>query len=909
MRLLRNAKRCVCLLGIVFATNALVQAAAPADTSIRYNSIINLRSMSLGVVWTHPHNAFSNAETDGFELLAGSRDTRISNGCQFFLLKRVGDPSYTGPVNYGEELEIYSLSTKDGQGWGGKYASVWPNGLQWYVRDTSRHGNLHGTIAIAYDRNGAVANAALAAKAGRFILKKADETASGVVRQNEQIRIFVYGNDGSYTQRLWAYAYSRFNGPYGELLVRERSDYLAQNVDRSKTNGIFSITAPTRAQLAPSAIAAWDQLMQSMVAQSADGKGIMVRSAAAPMAKGVTGDVAATAGATEPAIAPALQAVLDILQPGMQVALWSRQAQKYLSLVDGKYLKATATNKSDPNSIFTIMKEGKYLGFTLVATKANVKVAPVGLASEPNVARVEGQAFSASEQFEISLKDPKDPDFDSISLRNVATDGYLAVGVAFDGRASTRGAVTPDVPNKKGDIGTEFDIDIITNLPMGFDEEAGDTDCIGVGSRTVILSDTKKRQGILEVWCKDRNPEIGKLYYYDAGSMAPNPWVAVEAKVQSTDVNGNVTVSIIKPIKWLSVASDDTIVILDGNGKAYSSHANGTPNITFTPMPLGVGNDALTFDYISVGNRSSVWAVNLPTKTIYQWVNATTGWVARQKDIGLFVAAGVDGTVVGLNTSGQAFKYTGIVNGVERWEKLGAEEGIDRVAVGDAKHIWIVKDGLLMRWGREHKGPRPDKQDVTVDAAKDAAAPKPEDFGQGKKDWVVINDKDGKPATGFEEVAVNAVGSVFAVTIDGDIFNNDEKAFTTASDATVVSATTGVAAISSAAPAQVAPAKVTPTRKSAKKAKKINVAAAKKTAAAKKAANAAVKAKTKSLKAQQTAAKLAKTATVAKKKAATAKKTVAKKTAGKKSTVKKKAPAKKATTPAKVATVPVATTI
>lgn len=274
-------------------------------------------------------------------------------------------------------------------------------------------------------------------------------------------------------------------------------------------------------------------------------------------------------------------------------------------------------------------------------------------------------------------------------------------------------------------------IEIPVNLPDKFEAEEGKAKRVAVGSLN----------GELEVWVVGFD---NQLWRYDAYSMAPLPW----AKQEFKDAAGAVM-----KFEDVSCASDGTMVAIDDHGKALIYDRTKK---AWSPIAPGKGNESLDFEFISAGNKDCIWAVDTEDKDIYELTK--DGWVVRADGIGAYVACGVDGTVVALNAKGEAFRY----NSGKWFEMSGVL--LERVAVGDKDNIFgsTDKDNALWQW-------KADK-------------------------WEPVLGKDGKPASGLDEIAVNAAGTFFGADEDGDIYHRGEAGVTVAkpAPAQVQTATTDV---------------------------------------------------------------------------------------------------------------------
>lgn len=254
-------------------------------------------------------------------------------------------------------------------------------------------------------------------------------------------------------------------------------------------------------------------------------------------------------------------------------------------------------------------------------------------------------------------------------------------------------------------------VEIPINLPDKFEAEEGKVKRVTVGSR----------DGELEAW------GIGfdnQLYRYDTYSMAPLPWTKQEFK----DAAGAVM-----KFEDVSCASDSTLVAIDDHGKALRFD---WAKKAWSAIDPGKGNENLDLEFISAGNKDCIWAVDADDKDIYELT--ATGWVVRADGIGTYVACGVDGTVIALNTKGAAFRYNS-----GKWIEMPGVI-LERLAVGDKDNIIgsTDKDNALWQWKNDK--------------------------------WEPMLGKDGKPASGLDEIAVNAAGTIFGADEDGDVYHRGE---------------------------------------------------------------------------------------------------------------------------------------
>jgi len=285
------------------------------------------------------------------------------------------------------------------------------------------------------------------------------------------------------------------------------------------------------------------------------------------------------------------------------------------------------------------------------------------------------------------------------------------------------------------------------NLPPGFTPETDTTFCVAVGSSG----------GQLEAWSiSPQDPTTGadKLLRYDATqTQAKSPWQIIP----TVDDQGNVITTVI----WVSVSSDGNILIIDNQGIVYSFNPDKK---NFTAFPIGYAytydttkktftrtENGLAFNMVSIGNKNEIWGVDSAANIIYSYDTATTTWTPRAS--GIRVSAGVDGTVIAIDNSGPPpTPETGNTStgapiryvGDGKWVPLGASgTKLDHIAVGSKDYILGSYQGGMWQYANNA--------------------------------WTQVNGKDGTPAFGVYEIAVNAAGTIFITDFGGNIYNKGDQ--------------------------------------------------------------------------------------------------------------------------------------
>lgn len=212
------------------APTTTTTTAAPTTTTapqnlVQYNTIIEMSSVGFSKkLWTFAGSKMENV----YDILVGAPagDNRINNGPQYFMIRASGNPTKTGPVKFGDAVEILTLSTKNSGGWGGSHLANFPNGeRRWRAHTTSYWGTNWWQI---FSFTGVTP----------FVFKPADGSEStAVIEKNAQIRIVCTTNN----KNVWVFEGSAWGNNYYSLLI---GDTFTPNRSLSSA-GIFTINDPT----------------------------------------------------------------------------------------------------------------------------------------------------------------------------------------------------------------------------------------------------------------------------------------------------------------------------------------------------------------------------------------------------------------------------------------------------------------------------------------------------------------------------------------------------------------------------------------------------------------------------------------------------------------------------------------
>lgn len=272
--------------------------------------------------------------------------------------------------------------------------------------------------------------------------------------------------------------------------------------------------------------------------------------------------------------------------------------------------------------------------------------------------------------------------------------------------------------------------DYAVNVPAGFSTEVNEFASTASDASDITVGSVN---GQIEAWMIDTD---GNLHRYDAHSMSADPWIKQNPRMSGGEVD----------IVDASASSDGYVAAVDEHGKIHLFDAakNLWSEINAT------NGRGLKFDRVSIGNKNLIFAIEEEKNNIYQLVD--NNWVLRTQGVGAQIAAGIDGTVIGLNASGEAYVFSVDKTGRAVWTKemyidpITKEKKellLTRVAVGSNDHVWGIHEdsGVAAIWQRV------------------------------KGVWQQVKAKDDSNACGFTSISVNAGGTVIAVDDDGDIYH------------------------------------------------------------------------------------------------------------------------------------------
>lgn len=250
--------------GIAFVVSSIVPCFAAdistaTDNKVYFNTVVQIQTdATKRNIWTHPASrttpisgVWDDVTKDHHEILLGG-DDRQNNGGQFLMFQSAKDHGSVAAVNYGDDVEVCSLCTRDSLGWGGSiHNGVFPRGeRRWFANNSSRFTDKYGEIFVARSTNPRTADGS---QVFTFV-KDGDEGNKGPVMQGDKIRIiskapYALCNKAAGTNnRVWVNEDSRYGSGWHELLIGESDSMKAANggKDRSVTKGVFSITQVKR---------------------------------------------------------------------------------------------------------------------------------------------------------------------------------------------------------------------------------------------------------------------------------------------------------------------------------------------------------------------------------------------------------------------------------------------------------------------------------------------------------------------------------------------------------------------------------------------------------------------------------------------------------------------------------------
>ncbi len=220
--------------------------------TIEYGKIITLQSASTAsngrVLWANPDSRFGGGH---WEILAGVQnpdDPRDSNGGNFFMIKAKGNLNKTGPVNYGDEFELWSLATTNN-----------PLNVpcKWWVHEESRWGGgsqdeiLSTGLQDPRTQNGQ-----------QVFTFTSPNNATGPVRPGDALYI-VSKFSKKPGARVWTYEDSRHGNGFHELLVGDTWGPSSIGIDRSEVQGKFIISYPNQSTMTQDARNIYTKLLKN----------------------------------------------------------------------------------------------------------------------------------------------------------------------------------------------------------------------------------------------------------------------------------------------------------------------------------------------------------------------------------------------------------------------------------------------------------------------------------------------------------------------------------------------------------------------------------------------------------------------------------------------------------------------
>lgn len=195
---------------------------------LEYNTIITMSSdfYPTYILWTHGAGFWDGRMDE--PALGNPTDRYTSTGPQLLMIKAKGDPNKTGPINYEDEIEIYSLVASTGNTDDPNNKSpdkVLIPAKRWWQQFDSRWGGGYNEILIASvdDKDDRTKNST-------FMLRSPNKL-SGPVYQNDVVKIVSKAHikdgkevdDKSYLNlNLWVNGESRSGGQLrGEIFLRD----------------------------------------------------------------------------------------------------------------------------------------------------------------------------------------------------------------------------------------------------------------------------------------------------------------------------------------------------------------------------------------------------------------------------------------------------------------------------------------------------------------------------------------------------------------------------------------------------------------------------------------------------------------------------------------------------------------
>ncbi len=233
------------------------------------------------------------------------------------------------------------------------------------------------------------------------------------------------------------------------------------------------------------------------------------------------------------------------------------------------------------------------------------------------------------------------------------------------------------------------------------------------------------KDGKLEGWCIDEEKDAS-IKRFDQRSTDANPWVAIPVAL---DAMGGAIID----IQDISASSDGLLYILDGQGKAYSYNWSTKHFEALSDSPA---NGALSLEFISVGSKDAIYAVDVDTNTLYRYRNGA--WQQNSSVKAKYVSAANDGSVAVVMPTGAAFLKK---EGKGSWQEITGEL-VRRVAVVNKDTVYGIDNAghlVIMTAGA----------------------------------WAFVPGANNKPAGMVSELAVNATGALLATDSEMNIYSHN----------------------------------------------------------------------------------------------------------------------------------------
>jgi len=203
----------IMLLTLISSTYLIGQQQEPLTNdrgaALEYNKIITLRPTL--DTW-HNKNIWTSQTETGYELLVGSDDETDLHtmGNQFMLIRSKAEPGKTGPIQYGDEIEFFSLTYNVGDGRVGIFQAA----QKWHVGTSSRFGPSYHQIDIGAETQHVDGQEI-------FTLNNSSEQ-TGTVYQNDEILIISKAPSTTKDMSVFVNPDSRYGKSYFEPLLMHR---------------------------------------------------------------------------------------------------------------------------------------------------------------------------------------------------------------------------------------------------------------------------------------------------------------------------------------------------------------------------------------------------------------------------------------------------------------------------------------------------------------------------------------------------------------------------------------------------------------------------------------------------------------------------------------------------------------